>query len=359
MSIAMRRTAWPALIGRGVAVGAFLLILVTLTAELGCSSGKGSKDIVDERQPPSSPSGPGGSPKVATGEPRSFVHPDRVNAVVFSPNGRQALSACADTMVRLWDLESDKPVQTCKGQTIGVSDVAFAGENRALGCGDVLGISVWELPSGKALKPLTASRSNVWCLAASPDGRRALSGSQDRTVRRWDIEAARELDHIQVPGGSADRIAFLPGDQALVGTPRDNTLRVYDLKTKQVVHQLQVPTWTLGKAAALLPDGRRVLLGCSDAVLRLMDLTDGKELRRFPGHSGYVMCVAVSADGRRGLSGGMDKTMRLWDLETGKEIQSFTGHTDQLTSVAFSPDGRRALSGGGFDKTMRLWQLPE
>src|SRR5262249_9758821 len=44
-----------------------------------------------------------------------------------------------------------------------------------------------------------------------------------------------------------------------------------------------------------------------------------ESLGPFTGHSGPVLCVAISADGRWALSGSADKTIRLWEVETGKE----------------------------------------
>ena len=61
--------------------------------------------------------------------------------------------------------------------------------------------------------------------------------------------------------------------------------------------------------------------------------------------------------GWRALSGGGDdKTARLWDLGTGKTTRTLKGHTSAVMSVALSADGTRALS-GSWDKTVRLWDL--
>src|SRR5262249_8459560 len=90
--------------------------------------------------------------------------------------------------------------------------------------------------------------------------------------------------------------------------------------------------------------------------LRLWDVEQGKEVRRFEGQSGSFNPAVFSPDGRYVLSGGPDKSLRLWEVETGKEVRLFSGHARWVRHLAFSHDGRRALSGGS-DGTVRLWDV--
>jgi WD40 repeat protein len=50
--------------------------------------------------------------------------------------------------------------------------------------------------------------------------------------------------------------------------------------------------------------------------------------------------------------------LQLWDLTTGKELKQFKGHTGPILSLSISADGETMVSGSA-DGTMRMWELPK
>ena len=210
-------------------------------------------------------------------------------------------------------------------------------------------------PPGAELRRFEGHEGGVTSVTVLADGRRALSGSDDRTLRLWDLETGAELRRFEGHEGGVTSVTVLAdGRRALSGSD-DRTLRLWDLETGAELRRFEGhEDWVT--SVTVLADGRRALSGSGDRTLRLWDLETGAELRRFEGHEDWVTSVTVLADGRRALSGSDDRTLRLWDLETGAELRRFEGHEGWVTSVTVLADGRRALSGSD-DRTLRLWDL--
>eukprot|EP00741_Cyanophora_paradoxa_P018576 tig00021070_g17934.t1 len=230
---------------------------------------------------------------------------------------------------------------------------------RAVSGGDDKTLRVWDLESGAELRCLVGLEYMVTSVAISPDGKRAVFGSLHRKLRVWDLESGAEpqcLDHWGHEG-VVRSVAISPDGKRAVSGSDDKTLRVWDLESGAELrclagHKSEVTS------VAISPDGKRAVSGSSDKTLRVWDLESGVELRRLAGHENMVTSVAISPDGKRAVSGSWDKTLRVWDLESGVELRRLAGHegAGMITSVAISPDGKRAVSGSG-DDTLRMWDL--
>src|SRR5262249_48838976 len=117
--------------------------------------------------------------------------------------------------------------------------------------------------------------------------------------------------------------------------------------------------WNLGKeepvAVALSSDGGRVVSMTGTLGVCVWDANTGKPLCRLGSLKGSS-AVAISKDGRYVLTGCDDRLVRLADAESGRLLREFEGHPGAVGQVVFCPDGQHFLSGGA-DKTVRLWRL--
>src|SRR5262249_14614689 len=161
----------------------------------------------------------------------------------------------------------------------------------------------WDIVEGREVQRLAGHSDVVWTVALSSDGCRALSGSQDRTVRLWDTDTGKEAcptmkGHTEV----ISSVAFLPDGTRALSACWDKTIRIWDLETGKEVDKLSIGAPVL--SVALRKGGKHVLLGSNDGKLRYWDLQAKKEVRAFAGPAGMVEGVVLSKDERQVIVAG-------------------------------------------------------
>jgi WD40 repeat protein len=95
-------------------------------------------------------------------------------------------------------------------------------------------------------------------------------------------------------------------------------------------------------AAALAPDGSKVLIATSDRKLCILDFSGSPKL--LP-RAQDTVAVAASADFRLGAVASAEGIVTLWDLAEARTIDELNLEREKPTSVAFSPDGGSLIVG--------------
>jgi WD40 repeat protein len=74
------------------------------------------------------------------------------------------------------------------------------------------------------------------------------------------------------------------------------------------------------------------------------------------GHDQAILAVEVTPDSNFAATGSRDKTMKLWELSTGREVRTFLGHTGTVNNIRFSTKGNYAITSSG-DGTAKIWEV--
>ena len=238
-----------------------------------------------------------------------------------------------------------------------IDSIAFSSlyQNFAIVSGDRQ-IKLWEF-FGQKIGTLDGHTDRVTCLIMSHDGKTLISGSQDRTIKFWDLGEKKVIrtlagffnGHLN----SVTALAISPDNQTLLSCDADNCLKVWNLNRIQEIHN--IPLSVAITCLAFSPNGQLFCSGGLEPQIRIRELKTRRVIRSID-NSSNVLSLAFSPNGKLLATGGFDCQIKIWDLSTGDIVYTLDGHSDRISQVMFSRDAQTLIS-GSWDRTIKLWQL--
>ncbi|MFB2839105.1 protein kinase domain-containing protein [Floridanema evergladense] len=247
-------------------------------------------------------------------------------------------------------------IKTFSGHLGIVNRVTFSpdGETVASGSEDKT-LKVWQLETGKLIQSVISEPQGVKFAVISPDGKMLASGSGDNLIQIWQLPTEK-LQHTLVAHlGIVHQVAFSSNGQTLVSASADSTIKFWDTSSGELLHAVTGHNAAV-KTVIVSLDGKFVVSGSEDKTIKIWHLGSGVMLHNLTEHSQTINSLAISPDNQLLASGSADNTIRIWHLATGKLIDILTGHSESVCSVAFSPNGKM-LASGSEDRTVKIWGL--
>ena len=361
-------------------------------------------------------------------------HKSVVRSLVFSRNGKNLRSGSKNGTLRTWDLRTGKTIEsfplsglemafdekgrmhvtvdaknlyihngntglkkTVRRQRAGrIRAVQVRSDKNFFALGHADGsIHIRDLRTGAVKTSLLGHTNYVVGLALSPDGKKLVSISKDRTVRLWDLTLERSKKSILPHFREIQSIAFSPNSRMLASGGQDGAIRLWNLTNGQSEralsgHKKSVDTLIFS------PDNHTLISGDSSGLIRFWHVHSGRD----KGHKiqwlqldGGVFRFYITEDKKslisladggasriwdlkkrtlkytlpaqtRSFGSGFRKKrlalgllggpMQLWDSSNGLLLKQLPAHKGGVYSAAVSPDGTMFATGGK-DTLIRLW----
>jgi len=331
-------------------------------------------------------------------------HTDYVVSVCFSPCGKYICSSSGDSTIKLWDIESKKCIYTFKGHNVW--GVCFSPCGKYI-CGCSCDkIKLWDIESKECIHTFEGHTYLVISVCFSPCGKYICSGSNDNTIKLWNIEGGSCPPSDRFKGTSykecihtfeghmdyVTSVCFSPCGKYICSSSGDKTIKLWNCSPSEhyrCIHTFKGHTKSV-VSICFSPCGKYICSGSLDNIVKLWDI-EGESCREtalstraltpfvegnlscppsdrfkgtsykeciytFEGHTDWVYSVCFSPCSNYICSSSSDKTIKLWDIETKECIYTFEGHTKWITSICFSSCGKYICSGSG-DKTIKLWDV--
>ncbi len=190
---------------------------------------------------------------------------------------------------------------------------------------------------------LTGHSGPITCLGGTDvKVRVVVSGSQDGTLRAWDLDTGRLRAVLRGHSGAVTCCA-VGEDGAVLSGGNDRTLRAWRPDGTPLA---VIGAHDKALTACAFVDERRAISASEDGTLKRFDLETGEEQVRFAGHRGAVVgFVGLAPD--RVVSWSLDGTVRAWDVDDGRELSVFAAAGGPILAATSTDDQRLVVVTGG------------
>ncbi|QLG74756.1 hypothetical protein HG535_0H00820 [Zygotorulaspora mrakii] len=242
------------------------------------------------------------------------AHEDGITCLDFDvPFGILSTAGHMDHCVKIWDLSQHKKIAEMSGHMASISCMQMDRRYNMLitGARDAL-LKMWNLnlatqlyqeqadlkPSSESSCVYTFDSHVDEITALSFDSGHLVSGSQDRTIRQWDMTSGKCLQTIDI--SFAGRVSQ--------SHSLNNTTMLTSIDPSPIIGALQCFDAALAS-------------GTKDGIVRLWDLRSSQIIRTLEGHTDAV--TSLKFDSRNLVTGSLDRSVRVWDLRTGTLADAF------------------------------------
>jgi cytochrome c len=260
-------------------------------------------------------------------------HDGAVNAALFLRDGRIATSG-DDARIAIWTPGEPQPAKVLEGHSAPVVALAISPDGTTLASASWDHTArLWPLAGGMP-RVIEGHAQNVNGVAFAPDGRALITAGYDATLRISPLA-----------GGSAPTVATLPTPLNTVAVAPDGEIvtagadgKVYVLSpTGELLGAIEAAQAPI-ISVALSRDGSLIAAAGVRGSVAIIDKAARKMERTLVGPGLPVWAAAFFPDGRTLLTGGSDRMIRRWDAVTGEPIGNVVMGAPEDPLAAFAGD---------------------
>ncbi len=231
-------------------------------------------------------------------------------------------------------------------------------------------IIIHDLLDQNAIQPIKTFDGHtryITALAATNNGQLLISGSQDTTVKIWDLTTVTPekeipcLTTLRQHGESIRKLLLAHHDTILISIS-DHTMIIWNIANpRQAQHLMTIPIDAhIIKTITQVTDDSCIHYGEKNAI-KTLDLHDIEDITLHTAPIKNTQLITALASTKKLIAtGSTDKKIILSKLEdTGiiTPLKIFSGHKGHIQTLAFTDD-EKLLASGASDKKIKLWTLP-
>ena len=300
------------------------------------------------------------------------AHQGGVQNLRYSHNGK-LIASCGktDKLVKLWNAETGKLLQTFSGNLDMVHEVSFSNDDKWLASAGKDGfVRVWNTSSGKSQgkfknEPLYGVAKkpfkSVSFVCFSSDNATLYFGGENGYLNKANLHKpttpairviqtnTHDLGYIKTITGGA-----MSPDGKGVMVAIDKFIKVIDIKTGEVTKTFYYPFAYINDVIAI-PSQQQISTWSYDGIVTVWDYHSESLIKKLPvTKEGNYSSPSFTYDGAQLVSSTFGNEAKVWDWDNSTHIASLKGHRDIVRVSRFHPS-KDFIATASYDGSIKIW----
>ena len=221
-------------------------------------------------------------------------------------------------------------------------------------------IRIWDLNSGKALSIIPSEFDGKIILTVSQDGNYIISNAVENKIDIIDLKTGKVIRQFSGHKTSIEALKFTNDGNRLISVSHDKEIKIWDFHTGNLLQKFQ-SDYSISNFI-LTSDDKFLISPISTSKINIWDienfnLKSSFELKNF---WGGTLPIALSTDSEIILTVNLDKRIDFLDFQTGKPIKRIKAHKDHVSGMRVSPNGKYLATFGEddrYDYRVKIWDF--
>jgi len=265
-----------------------------------------------------------------------------------------------DHTIRLWEAPSGICCRTIQYADSQINRLEITPDRQYIAAAGNPHIRFFEVNTNNP-NPVTSfdgHKTNVTSVGFQKDGKWMFTGSEDHTIKIWDIRAPGCQRNFECPG-PVNTVALHPNQVELISGDQNGNIRVWDLTANAASYELVPDGKTAIRSITVASDASMVLAANNRGTVFAWKFAKGnfEAIQKIDAHSTYCLKALLSPDVKYLATTSADKTVKLWNVEKGFALEkTLGGHQKWVWDCGFSADSAYLVTASS-DRSAKLWDL--
>ncbi|CAA7044849.1 unnamed protein product [Microthlaspi erraticum] len=290
----------------------------------------------------------------------------------ISPPSVILATASYDRTIRFWDVTTGRYYRTIYHPALPVNELQMSHQRNqdrpqnvnkleispdkrylAAACNPYIRIFETDYESLEPVRTFVSHTNNVTAIGFNYDGQLMHSGSEDGTVKIWDMRAPHQHEVYEMRcvkdyanDYAVNTVALHPNQVELIYGDQKGNVRSWDLRVNKCIYELVPEAGVAVRSLTVMLDGTMLVAANDRGICYAWSIMPGDQmtsvyepLHKLEAHDHFILKCLISPDNRYLATASTDKTVKIWNTNTFQLERVLTASSDETARLWRMHDG--------------------